>query len=648
MTFPGNIAADDAAPVYVVELEGDVVAPLDDATGWVALGDGADVVAFPNAKRALDASLQVISAGASPLLGLESTTLDAFDAQRGPWGRVWVYISDLTGVTEVRVRQGSSALNYREWGIDPVAAELTDASDPETLGWNHLRLTLLSPQPAGYSLGVVGVPFDINTRYLRVELDKPAAATTELRISALTRDPWRYSTGKVIGQRAPTKWGWLVDPTIGQNITQPKDGSLKGAGASVKVVDAEADGMPWANPWGNPWSGAKVLIEDVAAFAFDGRQITTLMGFLGEVENNTNFEPIYRGFINNQKHEGRAWSFPVVDNLRTFRVRFARNATDAMPLIVAGKVWEVLLTLALSTGTGANDPTWDTLAPGDGAGIPADLFDVFEIVQQLQTYAPLDDVSFEFREPEDNFLTWVFKNICLPHGIIPKLKADGRVSFTVLRPAFTGLASLLEVDATNVLVARALPGFQQSRDSIVNSIRMFFNYDAATDEFLDDEIFQDEESIARYGERPLTIRSFGIKTFFVAERASDRILIRLSDGAPPVDVVTNMTLQPLEIGDVVKVTLEDIVPDLEEGVYSLVGVFCEVDGRGINPSIGGSNALRLGVTSFRQGRYTVINCFVNDWNTATEAERIAGAFISCPPPGNQLDAETEGWVIAPG
>lgn len=646
MPFLTNLVASSKAPLYVAEYGGDTLAGLSTIANWVGTNDAGPVVLAPLAKGNQSGSLGTSKLGAGTEVTLENTSLDPWDDRLGAYRTFWVFLDDASDLASVELRIGSSPTDYDQFTVD---ASLTPT--PFTDGWNLVRVSRAAIQPPGHSWTFAGVPHRPVFVYGRVQLTFNTGASTvaDIRISNLAARPFRVSTGRLPQGTAlaPTKEGTLLIPEIGQHRTSPKNGTLTGPNAKLTVVDDGGDGLDWGCPFGDPWSEDAWLIHDFRKRAYDGRQVSLDLGFRTEPELPVNFQPIFRGFISKIKHIGRTWEMPVEDNLRLFRVSFANNATELAPLVLTGNVLDVFLQLLLSTGTGANDATFDVLAAGDGAGVDADLVDIQEILEERDDWLPLDDVRFEFDEPQEDLLAWFFKQVCLPHGIVPKVKGDGRLSVAAVHPAFGGL--LLDSIVPGEVLNRSLPGFEQDRENVVNVIQFRFDYDLADDEFDQNERYVNEESLERYGERPLPIESRGIRDAIIAERAAQRILTRLGDGAPPIDVDVQFSKQPLELGDLVQLTMPRIIPDLDRATYGIDGALVEVDGRGLNPRTGRCR-LRLGVTGFRQGRFAVISNIPHDSDAATPDELIRWAWI-----GNaqnqvcdSLGQLFEGWVIGPG
>jgi hypothetical protein len=320
-----------------------------------------------------------------------------------------------------------------------------------------------------------------------------------------------------------------------------------------------------------------------------------------------------------------------------------QDATNSAHVTLTGTVIECWLQLMLSTGNGTNNPTYDTLSAVRGAGIPADFFDIAEIEELDTDWLSSDAFSHEFVGPVSDGLSWSFQEIFLSYGIVPVIKANGKISIQVVRPPYGD-------DSTRVLsrsnVVTVLPEYSESLDGLYNQVTIYYDYDATTGIWPSFERQGDSTSQARYGVRDLPIYSKSITDATTAARVAKRILARLGNGAPPIHLEAFMSEQEIELGELVQVTHE-AVPDTALGAYSMSGKLAEVTRRGFNPKTR-KTTITVALTSYEVGNYRRIGpTTLGNYTAQTATEKARYLSISSGDPGTFSDASA-GHVIGPG
>ncbi len=629
MSFTVQIAALSPQPLYALEADGDTVLSLDVTTGWSGSADVAGFATTTTCKEGA-AGLTFNKTGTTEASGyIVNSTLTAFDLTTAAYHGIWVKLPTLADFGNVILRLGSDGSNYIDWRWSRTGGYAFVA------GWNYLRFWDGSDFTDGgkRTRTVTGTPTTTAIDYMLIGLEFSAASGTYsgFAIDWMQKHPWRYSSGAITTPEAPTKSGWLQVPQIGPSVERAQDGKLSIASASCRVIDGDGS----------------TVITDMDRFAFLGRQWTISMGFRGEAEDpntQTNWKPIYRGPLFKAPHIGEGWEFQISDGLEKFVRPIMQDATTAATVNITGNVVDVFLKLALSTGNATNNPTYDTLTAVRGAGIMADLFDISEIESERDNWLPTTTCDFTFNKPEPDFLAWAFAEIFLAYGIVPVVKADGRMSIKVVRPAF-GSEQSATLTTSNVLTA--LPAYAESLEEVKNQVTIYYDYDVATDTYAAAPVRQgDTTSQARYGVRDLEIRSKGIPNSTLATKAAKRILARLGNGAPPIQLEALHTQQPRELGEVVAVT-HAAVPDTSAGTYGITAKLAEVTARGFNPATG-RTSLTVALTSYQQGNYRLIGpAALPNYDSQTAAQKANYGSIS---DGSGLlgAANDAGHVIGPG
>lgn len=579
MSYAANLTAGRKSMLHMLELDGDTVLSLDSTSGWSVSGAGASLATTATCKEGA-AGLTFDKNNSSTSANIINSTLTPFNLTDSAYLAFWIFMPTLTGVTQVRFNVGQNDTDKYQWQYDVSILEV---------GWNWLRADI-NIQGTGVTLVPQGSysPLACDTIKFTVFTSVAGTTLTGIIVDWVTKHPSRWSTTKISYPRATTGQGMMLPPKIGKHTYDPQYGTLSVAAAEVELVD----------------SGDPDLMSELADWAILGRKTTIEQSFRGETENDDNFEPIFRGVIDHIAHTGRGWRYTMGDNLRLFRVPFAQLAAEGSPLVISSRnAITLALQVMLSTGNGTNS-SYDVLAADQGAGIHQDLVDIAGIEQERDDFLTSDLMEFEFREPEGDFLTWFFTEICRPLGIMPRILGDGRISIKVCRPPY-GAEQVNTFDRSNIIVAE-LPEFTQEREDIFNQIYLKYGWDAATKEFTATPITSENAtSIARYGIRRLEIESKGIQDSDTATRVTKRILNKLGLGAPPLRIMAPASAQTIELGEVVAVTVERSVPDLDAGVYGVDSKLAEVQARGWNPE-SGKCEFDLFFTSYQQGNYRLI------------------------------------------
>lgn len=617
MSFATNLAAAQKSPLWMAEWDGDTVLTLDALAGigegtWVAgTADVTGLAATTTCKQGAGGITwnKTGTAGAGGYI--VNSTIPAFDFTTGAYHGLAVYLPTVATFANWLMRVGSSGANYVDFRWSRPSGYQFVA------GWNYLRFandaTIFDGSRRTRTVG--GSPAMTAVTYMLIGFEFSLAADTYsgVIIDWLRRHPYRHSTGDIDYPEAPTKKGWLQVPYIGPNSEYIQEGSINVSSASASIVD----------------DGAATVIADLDRFAFAGRVATFSQGFRGEVEDPntaTNWKPVYRGVTFAPRHLGKAWQFQFNSLLEKMRRPFVQAATDAAHVTVSGiTIVAAWLRFALSTGNGTNNPTYDVLSAANGAGIPADSFDIAEIEEQATDWLPLDMASFELKAPEQDFLAWSFREFFLAYGIVPVVKADGRISIQVVRPPF-GDDSTREFGESNVVTL--MPDYSEGLESLYNQVTIHYNYALSTDSWPDYVRVGDSTSQARYGVRDLAIKSKGITDSDTATRVSKRILARLGNGAPPIRLEAFMSEQETELGELVQVS-HAAVPDTVAGTYGISGKLAEVISRGFNPQTC-RTSLTLALTSYQLGNYRRIGpaSLTTNYDASTAAERARYCFIA--------------------
>lgn len=618
--FNTNLISGAPQPIYIFELEGPEQVPgnFDSTTGWVIGAAAANIGTTLQAKSGTGA-LNFDKAAGNVDAFIENTALPARDATIGAYHRVWVFLSSITDVASVKIRLGTTAFVYWEWTI---------ADTELVVGWNRFYLDI-EVQGTGVTLATVGVPFADNVQTFRatVTFDAAGDLLTDIRVDLLTLHPQRYSTSKVRTPVATTQPGWVKFPKITTNEHDMKTGQLTTGNATIPVIDGGASmgaGSFWAGPF-----PVRAVINDIDNFDLLGTESRISLGFRGEIENTTNYEDMFRGVLVDTPHQGNSWSFRVIDPMDRFRLPVLQDASEDNPITIGAlNIITVWLQIALSTGNGVNNTTYDVLTAASGAGVSQELFDITTIEAVRDEQLPFDNVTFTFVEPIDDFLEWSFEQVFLAHGIVPVITREGLFSIHVVKPAF-GDVTATTFDENNIIANGTIPAFNHTKEDVINQVRMFFSFDAVNDTFTQDpNVEKNQDSIDRFGIRELPITSFGIQDRSVAVRASDRILQRMGNGAPPVNFRSMMSTLDTELGDLVAVTKRN-VPDIENAQYRLEGKLLEIFRRGFDPD---SSKMIVGarITTFRQGRFRRIapNSVVAEYDGQTASEQANYASVA--------------------
>jgi hypothetical protein len=604
LSFDTNVAAASKSPLWLVEWDGDTVLSLDSTSGWSVQGAGANLATTTTCKEGA-AGLTFDKNNSSTQGSIINSTLTPFDLDDAAYHAVWVYLPSLTDLVTFRVNIGQSDTDKYQWQF--AAAGLV-------VGWNFLRCDI-NVQGANVTLVTQGSysPTACDTVKFTYATGSAATTVTGIIVDWLTKHPYRYATGEITSPAASTKFGWMQVPYVGPNAERVQEGTLNVGSASVTIVD----------------DGGATVIADMARFAFAGRTATIWQGFRGESEDpnvKTNWQPIYRGVTFAPQHLGKAWQFQINSLLEKLRRPVMQDATESSHVTLSGvDIITAWLRLALSTGNGTNDPTYDTLTAVRGAGIHQDFFDI-DAIEALQTdWLSLDLCAFEFKEPVPDFLAWSFQEVFLAYGIVPVVRSDGRLSIEVARPPF-GDDSTRTLDETNVITL--LPQYTETLDDLYNQVTVHWDFDIATGTWPSFVRQGDSASQARYGVRDLAIKSKGINDSDTATRVAKRILARLGNGAPPIQLEALGSEQGAELGELVVID-HDAVPSTATGVYGISGKLAEVTSRGFNPQTG-RTGMTLALASYQLGNYRRIGpaSLTTNYDGSTAAQRARYCFIA--------------------
>lgn len=150
------------------------VDPLDSKTNWTAVGDATNIVTDNDnfIKGSGSVAFDIVAGGAGTTAGLQNSSIASFvlidstvpvDWTAAGSGFVWVYFTTVTGLTNVKLRLGSSSSAYNEW-----MATQTNEQTAFAIGWNLIRFPLVSPT-------VTGSPDNTKITYASVFMTKTAA-----------------------------------------------------------------------------------------------------------------------------------------------------------------------------------------------------------------------------------------------------------------------------------------------------------------------------------------------------------------------------------------------------------------------------------------------------------------------------------------
>jgi hypothetical protein len=148
------------------------ISSFDSVTGWTAVGDAENIDEDTTDFITRNASLSFdISSAGGTTAGVENSTLGNIDITEYLKGNgtvtVWVKIASITGLTNYKMRIGSSSGNYYE-------KTTTTQSDGTafTTGWNLLKFDMTS-------LTTVGTPVDTACVYAALYMTKDASKVSE-------------------------------------------------------------------------------------------------------------------------------------------------------------------------------------------------------------------------------------------------------------------------------------------------------------------------------------------------------------------------------------------------------------------------------------------------------------------------------------
>ena len=636
MSWATRIAAGGQAPVYILEFDGDEIEAdeFDAATNWSA-GNASVTGITTNSTDAKSgtASIQWDKSGTGAAAGNIINSSMSFSLSDYAYHSIRFKMpTTLTGTAQnFVVALGQDGSNFYFWNV-PVAL-LSEGQ------WVTLRLSLNEADSGYTSTGETGSPSPTGIVWCSLNYRGTDASFTYsgARADLLMGHPYRYSTAKVTTPRADTLQGHLVaPPSISPHRYNPITGSLGSASASCRVVDRSSD---------------SAVLADFAAYAESGRGCTWYMGFRGDAETDDNYQPIFRGIMQNARHAGKAWDLTISDNLQRLRRPFAQSATEGSPFTISGNILTVILQLGMSTGNGNNNATYDVLTAAQGAGISQDLFDVSDIEDVRGNYMGSDDCSFTFTESQRSFLDWILKEGAMAFGVAPIIRGDGTISFRAVESGVYPTATITDLGTSNIITG-SIPPFELDNERIRNQIRILYDWNSSTEVFDSDSgsTYQNADSIALYGLRELVIESKGIASATVAARVATRILTYLGNGAPPVKLKGFNALAALENGELVTITMDRIIPDLEAATYGMATKRGAIEVRGFNPgarSGGGEVELDVALTSYQANPYRLISGLSVDYDSATAAQQAVYAWIADG--SDQLgSANDPAHVIGPG
>jgi hypothetical protein len=170
---------------------------LDDATGWTGFGDGyglaTDNLNFVKGNGSIRFGIN--SAGGTTA-GIYNAGLNSFDLSNyvnSGSGFVWVYITDMTNITNFILRVGSGASNYYTKTVTT-----TNEGTAFYNGWNLLRFDLDSAT-------IVGSPVVNANTYAAIYMTKAAGKINELNY----RFDWLvFKNGAINQVLYYSKYGW--------------------------------------------------------------------------------------------------------------------------------------------------------------------------------------------------------------------------------------------------------------------------------------------------------------------------------------------------------------------------------------------------------------------------------------------------------
>lgn len=615
MSYATRLAAASASPVYIWEHDGDEIDAdeFDSVANWSAFGsDEANVDADTDDARSGAASIGWDKTGTSGASGIVETSSVSFSFLDHAFLTLMVRAPTTTAgaLNFLQIRPGQDGSNLYRWRVP--AAFFTEGE------WYKIHLSL-NVEASDFSgdFTEIGSPTPSGIVYMNIGWVGTSAAYTftGARVDALRGHPYRISTGKITSPRADTLQGYMTVPSISPNRYDPTEGTLSSASMNAKVIERRSD---------------DAVLADLSAYAMTGRGGTLYMGFRGDAETDTNFQPIFRGSLQNARHVGRAWELQASDNLQLLRRPFMQDASDASPVNITGNILDVFLQLALSTGNGNNNATYDTLTATRGAGISQDLIDVEDIERVRDNFMGNDTCDFTFVEPERSALDFFLREVCLAFGVVPVIRGNGKLSVKAVEEGVYPSTTMADLDNTNI-ISGVLPAFDLDNERVRNQVRILYDWNTTTDEFDSDTgtTHQNADSIARYGVRELVIEARGIVSATVAQRVAKRVYNYLGEGAPPIELQAFRSQATLEQGDLVNLDLARVIPDLEESTYGIAGKRAAVEVRGFNPA-NNRTTIHAALTSYLAGNYRLIgpSSLVADYDSATATERATYLFIA--------------------
>lgn len=184
-----------------------------------------------------------------------------------------------------------------------------------------------------------------------------------------------------------------------------------------------------------------------------------------------------------------------------------------------------------------------------------------------------------------NAKRWLEENIFRPLGLYPRTTGAGLLS--VVEVAAPGSADDT-IDHDSILAndqGAPILTWDQNLESVINSVKFEYGYNFLSGQFTASKEFTDDDSIDRYGKKPIVIQSYGLYPHlagalaFIEARAA-ALLERYANGAPKVTAQVLMFKNLIEPGDILGVT-SDLLPKRSTGTRGVSGELMEVINREI-------------------------------------------------------------------
>lgn len=242
-----------------------------------------------------------------------------------------------------------------------------------------------------------------------------------------------------------------------------------------------------------------------------------------------------------------------------------------------------------------------------GASIPSALINTAAITAFKAAFNPTMTMDFRILAPM-NLKTFLENEIFAVLAAYLTLTGSGLISLKQFAIPVTPVQALTHDNIRRTSSATDINGqialaWKGNYSSIYNQVQYQYDYDGTTKQYNTTSlIYEDSDSVSRYGAFPLLIQSQGLRSdsvllSTVLAAVASLILERYSSGgAPIVNASVFLSLQTIEAGDIISIT-STVLPNPVTGLKGVVGALFEVISRG-NSWAAGSVDLQLLWTSW--------------------------------------------------